>query len=391
MKKNSTNSAIKMLGITLIAVAAMFNTAFCQSPSADAGLNTYTLSISADQYAQFKLPKDIRSGDVITGSVTEEKKNNIGANNKASSNISGMVIEIDGKQTKLSNRLFSFMVPVGVSAIPFLLKNASGQVINQGQVSVGGPMYDLLSDLWWREPIGGLFTTAPVSQPGQTFSTAGPFDGNGSNTTISLNGQPLQVIAEDPRMNFSTISQNAAAGVSNLSIEDNNKKEVHKLNIAVLNLSADELSLIKNQMTTVRVSVSGLGGLSTNLKLSLENQSPETISFVKQNNSMIVKNIDTRQVKNGIYEFSIRIVATTAGVYAISAHLTQRADGGNPCVRSYLDCLKTTDDAYETGAQKCKAEGRGAGAAASCLAPYEKQKSDAQAECLKKFQDCGKK
>ena len=390
MKKNATNAVIKMLGTIAIAVAATFSPAFCQTSSPDADINTYTLSVSADLYAQFRLPKDIRSGDVITGSVIEEKKAAASASNKISSTLEGVVIEIEGKQTKLSNRLFSFIVPAGIASIPFLLKNAAGQIINHGQVPVGGPMYDLLSDLWWREPIGGLFTTAQLSQPGSIFSTAGPFDGNGSNTSISLNGQPMEIIAENPRMNFSTIPQNAAAGISNLSIEDQTKREEHKLNIAVLSVSSDKLSLTPGEKAKVKVSVSGLGGLTGKLKLSLENQSPETVAFVKEHNTIIVKNIDTRSVKNGIYEFSTTITAMTAGIYAIGAKLTQPDDGGNPCVRAYLDCLKEADKAYDAGAQRCKAEGRGEGAAATCLAPYEKERTDAQAACLKKYQDCGK-
>ena len=390
MKRTSTNYVIKMLGIIVINVAAIFNTGYCQTAT-DADINTYTLSVSADQYAQFRLPKDIRPGDVISGSVIEEKKNPAAVNNKTSAILEGMVIEIDGKQTKLSNRLFSFIVPAGIASIPFLLKNASGQVINHGQVPVGGPMYDLLSDTWRRDPIGGLFTTPRVSQPGQTFSTAGPFDGNGGNTRISLNGQIMEIVAENPRFNFSTIPQNAAAGVSNLSIEENNKKEQHIVNIAVLNLSADKLSLTNREKATVIATVSGLDGFTGNLTLTLENQSPQTIAFVKGNNTAIVREINSTSVKNGIYEFSTKIVALSTGIYAIGAKLTQPDDGGNPCVRAYLDCLKAADDAYEVGHQKCKAEGRGEGAALTCLAPYEKARTDAQAECLKKFQECGKK
>ena len=81
MKKNATNAVIKMLGTIAIAVAATFSPAFCQTSSSDADINTYTLSVSADLYAQLRLPKDIRSGDVITGSVIEEKKANAPANN----------------------------------------------------------------------------------------------------------------------------------------------------------------------------------------------------------------------------------------------------------------------------------------------------------------------
>ena len=71
MKKNAFNSAMKMLVTGFIAVAAMFNTAYCQLSMPDIAINTYKMAAASGQKLQFRLPKDIRSGDVITGSVVE--------------------------------------------------------------------------------------------------------------------------------------------------------------------------------------------------------------------------------------------------------------------------------------------------------------------------------
>ena len=393
MKKNAINSAIKMLGMSFIAVTAMFTPVFCQVPAPDFDMNTYSLAVSSSQKAKFRLPKDIRSGDMITGTVVEAIKANAAGNNNASSRLEGVVIEIEGKQTKLSDRLISFIVPAGVATIPFLLKSAAGEVIDHGQIAVGGPMYDLLSDLWWREPLGGLYSHAPVGQPGQSLTISGPFDGNAANTRLSLSGQICEVMVENPRTCIVNLPQTATAGVSNLTIEEGTNKEVHKFNVAVLNLTADKTSLLSGEKAKIKVSVSGLAGLSnTNLKLALENQSPQTVAFTKEPGTIINKDFNTNKAKNGVYEFSTKIIALTKGSYTVVGTLTQPGDGGNPCVKEYNECNKAAEDEYEANAKKCNESANGNTAvAAACLAPLEKKRDAQKAECVKRFIECSKK
>ena len=322
MKKNLINYAIKMLSLTVIVFVAMLKTAFCQEPEIDNDLIIYTKAVSPGQQVKLRLPKDIRSGDLITGSVIEEKKSTSGVENNSSSRLEGMVIEIDGKQTKINNRLISFLVPAGLTSLPFLLKNSAGQVIEQGQIPIGIFSY---FDTRWQEPVGGLgakFTPQAVGQPGQTLRITGSFDGNAANTNVSLNGQASEIIAESPRESFILVSQNATAGVSNLSINENNVIEEHKINVATLNLSAHKTNLRKGEKTTINVTVSGLEGITTtnmNFKLRLENQSPQTISFLKESSNVIVREINTGDVKNGKYEFSTKIIAQSTGPFSVQA------------------------------------------------------------------------
>jgi hypothetical protein len=163
MKKNLTNYAIKMLVLTIVAFAAMLKPAFCQEPAIDNDLITYSMAVSKDQKVNFRFPLDMRSGDRITGSVVEEKKNNAAEVNKIPSTLQGVVIEIDGKQTKLSNRLFSFIVPAGIASLPFLLKNSAGEVIQQGQLPVG-----IIADL---ENYGKQLTILPNGETRCGLST----------------------------------------------------------------------------------------------------------------------------------------------------------------------------------------------------------------------------
>jgi hypothetical protein len=340
MKKNSTTYAIKMLGFTLIVLMAILKPAFSQMPAPDFDMPRITMTVSPDQQVKLRLPKDIRSGDQITGTVIEEKKSVTAANNNSSSTLEGVVIEIDGKQTKLSNRFISFIVPAGVTSLPFLLKNAAGEILDRGQIPVNGPMYDLLSDLWWREPLGGLPCVEPMGQPGQALRITGPFDGDASNTKVSLNNLPCEIIAESNRMTYLQVPQNAAAGVSTISIEENKIITERKLNIVELALRANKTTLLKGEKATITVKVNGLESFDltkNNIKLQLVNQSPQTISFAKESSNTITKDLKAGPVNNGIYEFSTKVVSLAKGTFKMTADLMGEQ---NDCIKRYQSAME---------------------------------------------------
>lgn len=335
MKKNLTNYAIKLLGLTVLVFIVMIKPAFCQEPAIDNDLITYSMTVSPGQQVKFRLPLDIRTGDMITGSVVEENKNNTGKGNKNSSTLEGTVIEIDGKQTKISNRLISFLVPAGLTSLPFLLKNSAGEIIERGQIPINIlSSHPIGADLSFSNilpdnihvdkvtPVNVIkFSPEPVGQPGQALRVTGTFDGNAANTNVSLNGQTCETIAESPRENFIQVSQNATTGVSNLTIQENNTTEEHKINIAILNLSASKTNLRKGGEATVIVLISGLGGLEkgTDCKVDITNLSPSIVSFKGTTGNNINKTIPQRVT--GDYKFNFSIVGVTQGNFALEGIL----------------------------------------------------------------------
>ena len=389
MKNYSTNYAIRILGLTLIAFMAILKPAFCQTNWLDYALENWVVSVSPDQQVKFRFPKDIRNGDMITGSVIEEKKNNSGEVNKASSTLEGVVIEIDGKQTKISNRLISFLVPAGITSLPFLLKNSAGEIIERGQIPLG-----VFSHFDNNATISGAtFKPESVCQPGQLLTINGNFDGNAANTNVSLNGWACEIIAESPRMSYVQVPEEATAGVFNLSIKENNITEEHKVNVAVLNLTANKTNLLKGEKTTLKVTVNGLEGLAAeqmSYKLNVENQSPQTISFLKESGNVIVRDINTASVKNGKYEFSTKIIAQSSGPFSVQAVFFKPVSK-NPCVDDYYDCVKNADDVYESKSKKCVFTATGNKRIAStCQAVLIKEREESKAACLQALINCMK-
>ncbi|MEO7264696.1 MAG: IPT/TIG domain-containing protein [Ferruginibacter sp.] len=387
MKRNLENYAKKLLPMIVIAVTAIISPAFGQVPAPD--FDTYPMQVSPDQQLRFRLPNNIRSGDMITGTVMEEKKDNAGGMKKNAATLEGMVIEIDGKQTKLSNRIFSFLVPAGITSIPFLLKNAEGQIIEYGQIPVFSQSVNNIQNI-----VNGMnFNPDVICQPGEPLNIHGNFDGNATNTKVTINNIPCEIIAESPRQTIVEIPQNTVAGKATIKIEEQNKKEEHTVNVAVINLSAKKTNLLKGEKTTIRVTVAGLENLdlnNNNFTVELTNQSPQIIAFTKESRNTITKIIEQSSIKQGKFEFTTGIIATTSGSFVVGAILFKPVSK-NPCVDAYYDCVKNADEEYEANAKKCTGNANGIiKYAAKCLAPYINDREVKKAGCLQVLINCMK-
>ncbi len=383
MKKKITRAFFKMAGITSIIVAVIFTKAFCQSPMLNAGISAYKLVVAAGKQVNMRLPKDIRSGDVISGTVVENAANKAATQKNTSSVLEGVVIEMVGKKYVLSNHLISFVVPAGVTAIPFILKNAAGKIIDRGQVPVIPSGISL--PVMPTGNITQIFFPQEITQPGDVLPISGKFDGDAANTNVLLNGQRCDIIAESPRQSFAEVPQNTAAGVTNITIaENNNTPTTTKINIAVLNLTADKLSLRRGEKTNIEVKITGLEGLSEvnhKIRLDLVNQSQQTIAFAKESGNTITKEINTSSIKNGVYEFKTRIIGVTAGNYNILASLTLPATN-NPCVDAYLARMAEIKASKEKAIADCNN--------ALCKANAEAAAEKLEKECADEFLKCEK-
>ncbi len=392
MKKISINVTIKMLILTIMALATMPRSAFCQAKAPDADISTYTRSAGAGQQVTFRLPKDIRSGDMITGTVVE-KSNGKPTLNRSSSTIEGVVIEIDGKQTKRRNNTFSFIVPAGVTALPFILRNAAGQVVDQGQIPMTLSNISYLgqngSSLVSSLPSAQTFFPAVITQPGEALTIPGFFDGNATNTDVLLNGHQCDIIAESPRQVYVEIPKETPSGNTNITISENGHKEEHKINVIGLNLTAPKTNLTRGEKTTIRVEVTGLEGIAPGhtIKVSVENQSPQTITFLKESGNTITKEISAGSASNGSYEFNTRIIAQTAGSFTISANLTAPAND-NDCVKKYQDCMAQIKADKEKAIRNCN--NGNPTAAAKCIAEVTAASDKLEKACFDDFMKCRK-
>ena len=318
MKKNLKNYAKKLLLIIVIAVTAILNPAFGQVPAPD--FDTYPVQVSPGQQLRFRLPNDIRSGDMITGTVIESNVNNLPETKKNVSTLEGMVIEIDGKQTKLSNRIFSFLVPAGLASVPFLLKNSAGQIIERGQIPVSPQPANNLQ----TASNGMNFAPNIFNQPGKPLTINGNFDGNAANTNVSINNIPCEKIAESPRESVVLSSANLRPGQATIKIEEGGVSKSMPIQVVTVNLSTDKPVIRRNGKATISVNIDGAENLDlekNHFQVELTNHSPGIVSFRAANSNTLTWDLNSSNTKNGSARLTAKLIGSAAGSYTISALL----------------------------------------------------------------------
>lgn len=327
MKRTINNYAKKMLVVIIITSTAILNPAFSQVPAPD--FDTYPVRVSPDQQLRFRLPKDIRSGDMITGSVSEEKKDNAGELKKVSSTLEGMVIEIERRQTKLSNRIFSFLVPAGLASIPFLLKNSSGQIIDRGLIPVSPQNVS-------NPPTatnGMNFNPGLICQPGEPLTISGNFDGNAANTNVSINNIPCEKIAESPRVTYALSPANLPPGQATIKIEEGAVSKEIPIQVVTVNLTTSKPVMRRNGKAIITVYIDGAANLDlekNHFQVELTNHSPGVVSFRDANSNTLNWDLNSSNTKNGSARLTTQLVGSAAGSYTISALLKAVQAGAPP-------------------------------------------------------------
>ncbi len=117
------------------------------------------------------------------------------------------------------------------------------------------------------------FTVPMLGQNGRPVVITGPFDGNSSNTGVtvqppSTQGITCPVIAESPRKAV-FIAPPDITGPVQVTVKDGDKNTTAPFRNVGVNLTAPKTSLLKGERTTLTVQVTGLQGITTNVPLTL--------------------------------------------------------------------------------------------------------------------------
>lgn len=355
MKRNeqkSRSNGKRFLPALFIIFVTLFQTAFAQNSAAGASAagtleGTVTLEIkTAGGSVHVMLPDDIRAGDTITGTVVEDIKT-----------VEGEVVAVNGKDHSLSNGKLTFSVPQGASTIPLVLKSAAGKHIGSAVISINKNFSGNIPTQ--------LGSFAPrLGQAGRNLSIPGSFDGNAANTSVNAGSRGLTVIAESPRQAVVGIPADAPVGPCGLTVkEGSGNSQTTKFNVVALQLKVDKLNLMKGETTSLHISVTGLEGLkdnSGNLKLRVENMTPQVVSLTSsplyQSNgnagAMPTRSVNT----NGGNEmtFTEQLTGVAPGNFKINAILFSPPAGGNggldPAQVSLKDQLKAIADMKDSAA-----------------------------------------
>ncbi len=206
------------------------------------------------------------------------------------------------------------------------------------------------------EPPTSSFSTLPVCQRDGVQVVRGPFDGDGTDTAISVSGRAAHVVAESPCAAYYRMPPGVPAGINRVEVENGGRVARMAVVVLTLAMNADRLELKKGESTNFQVVVDGGqyipdviwergGGLppATSLEgvrklapdfrppaaggpgsmlLVLENASPETVTMDKAKGNVIELKLDRSSFKLGPYRYAGVLHSTRTGRFTVNGVLT---------------------------------------------------------------------
>ncbi len=344
MKKNHLFSTVFFL---FLLTAASITRA--QTVSSQKGLTTAVFNLQQGKIKIY-LPDDIRPGDVISGTVVAEPE---GKNEKQiEKNLAALkkyLIGFNNEKFPVSDagKMFQFLVQPGKPVTtPLQLINASDVV--SGQVALPTTAE---KD---QQPASGQCNVPSHALTGSPLRITGPFDGNASNTSYTLDNKPVEILAESPRQCIVTYPANAG-GNHTLSGQENGKPVCSKQITGVdMDISAGKLNLQKGETTFINVNISGLQNLPDTALLTLTNISTDVITMADGNNIAVTIPPPADSAK-GTYTRRFNIQSIKTGSFLVAVHLNLSESGStipsgtNTTTRKTLKCDCICVAKIETG------------------------------------------
>lgn len=244
------------------------------------------------------LPSGFQAGDQISGLVIAEPSGKTSAEQKSNSaTLEGYVVEFAGgtaapKKGRLTSTISAAALAAG---LPLVLKDAAGHVVGETQFGGFGPepfrpqpappnvqtppsqapLDQTVPEPYRRHPLppptfSGQrvpdpndpepFRTGPVAQAGRPISITGPFDGDASNTKVSVGGQAGVILAETPR---GAVVQPLPTkpGSTTVEVQEGSKTQTLKTNTLKVSLAIDKSTLVRGEQAQAHVTVEGLEGM----------------------------------------------------------------------------------------------------------------------------------
>lgn len=348
-------------------------------------VSTVSVSTLSGEVVDVKVPNNIRPGDNITGSISTRGQ---------SAKLEGAVIDVQDHKSNVKDRLFSFIVPAGLATIPFMIRNDKGETIGMTQIPVNTPNVpqpgnnisvpaNQIEIPAAHSP--GNFAPMNYCQPGQPLTINGFFDGNASNTSVSINNVPCEIIAESPRGSFVQVPDNLHAGQATINISEGNATASMHIQVVTTNLSANKTVVQRGTNAKVTATVSGLENLdlnNNNFKLEMTNNSPAVVQFRGANSTTITKDINSGNVKNGIFTFTTDITGVSTGSYSIGSNVSSTTCTN--CWQKYKDCIDKCEQAEKKCYEDCDKNNGGLGCYLACSATARA----CEAACFAEYLNC---
>lgn len=274
------------------------------------------------QYGDVKvfLPVDVRSGDMISGTVVAEPKGNNAR--QVEKNIAELVkfnVSIAGNKYAVADKqsVFKWLVRQDLqTSAPIELIEANGRSAGKLNYSTnifeGEARFEGATTFSSRCVIPThALTAAPVR-------ITGSFDGDLATTKCLLNSQPMQVLTESPRECVAQYPE-TGQGQKTLQVNENGKEKcTREISGVDMQVTTGDLNLRKGQNTYIDVKLTGLQNLPDTAFLTIANVTPNIVTMMNGNLQVFPVIPDSTA---GTFSVHCPAVSITTGRFVVNINL----------------------------------------------------------------------
>jgi hypothetical protein len=315
-----TNSRRREIGGCYTSNGSIVAPAAAQDPVGSVvedGIQRVTFEVPAGRIKVF-LPDDAEAGGTISGTVTTEPNGrDAGEKSKNEGVLAGYVIDLgDGTTVKTDQPRFTW-VPQGPPASKPRYRIRIADVFSSDMNPVRKPTPPSASGPIIPEPVNGpsapRYSIRPIGQTGRNVVITGPFDGNSSNTNVTIGSTPITVIAESPRKAI-VRSPTDVVGPTEIKVNEAGTQTTAPFRNLKIDLTAPKTNLLKGERTELRVQVSGLQGITSPVPVLMVTTG--TVNTQGGNTQTI--NIQPSQVgPNGVFTQTFGLTGISAGAFSV--------------------------------------------------------------------------
>lgn len=274
--------------------------------SAGSGLIIKTFEVTEGIVSVYLPP--LTPGATISGTVyTEPKGKDEKEKTKNLASLQAYLVTLGPENIPIQGNSFSIPVTAAiprVNTLPLNISTAAGQLIKSEPLPVS--------------TITPINTTIIPNYAviGDASMVTGNFDGKLSTTSLKVNGQPVQILAESPSAIYFNPSQ-STPGRTTIEVTDNGKTQTGSINVLKLDLSAPKTNLRRGEKTTISINVTGLEGIKTNVPVNIQNTSPSVVTLEGGNTQQII--IDpAKDVSGGSFQTTRSVQSLKTGSYSVT-------------------------------------------------------------------------
>ncbi len=289
------------------------------------GMTSTPFSVPAGTI-RVNLPDDMAAGDTISGTVIAEPAGRTDAERSANASVlQGYVVDAGlrkangGMHRALATPLvvLTFSVPDTASTMQLILRDARGKAVGRVTLSAHA-----------QQPRPGTspqpqdFRFPEVVVAGQPLAIHGPFDGDLANTTLTIGGQPAEMLAESPRKLAVAPAPNVS-GPSEYRLTENRLAVIAPCSVISLKLSAPKTSLMRGERVSVHIAIGGLAGIRTPVSVKLVNATPQVVTLAGGALQVLTVRPDD-VAPGGTYATDRDVTGLGSGAFSIYAELDDR-------------------------------------------------------------------